>query len=71
MTSSQKKNKHAIKSKTFGVALLNVVILKVFPESKAWIAKNPEAYAEILTIAMVLLRQITSGGLKWNMFSKK
>jgi hypothetical protein len=52
-------------SKTFGVAIFNIVALKVFPDSREWISNNPECYALIVTIAMIALRFITKRAVKW------
>lgn len=57
--------KHFLRSRTFGVATLNVVILHFLPGAKEWVAENPEAYAEVLSIAIVGLRFLTKEALTW------
>lgn len=57
-------------SKTFGVAILNFAILKFFPGAKEWVAHNPEAYAEFLTITIITLRAISSGEVHWKPWEK-
>lgn len=61
----EKKAKHYLKSKTLGVATLNVVILEFVPGSAEWIAEHPEAYVLILSFTMAGLRAVTEGGLTW------
>lgn len=52
------------RSKTFGVATLNVVALHVVPGAKEWVAAHPEAYAEILTVVMITMRYVTNRAVK-------
>jgi hypothetical protein len=57
-------------SKTLGVATLNVAILHFYPGAKEWVALNPEAYAEILTFSILLLRTLTTKAIKWKVWKK-
>lgn len=57
--------KPAYKSKTFGVALLNLVALKVFPELEQFAKDNFDAYIELLTITVIILRVLTKKAVKW------
>lgn len=59
------------RSKTFGVALLNLAALKVFPNMKEWVINNPDAYVEILTVVIIALRGITEKAIEWNFWRKK
>lgn len=59
------------RSKTFGVALLNLAALKLFPEMKTWVIENPDAYVEILTVVVIALRAITEKAIEWNFFRKR
>ena len=53
-----------------GVATLNVAILHFYPGAKDWVAQNPEAYAEILTLVMLALRHFTTKAIKWKIWQK-
>lgn len=59
------------RSKTFGVALLNLAALKLFPGMKVWVIENPDLYVEILTVVIILLRAITEKAIEWNFFRKR
>lgn len=58
------------RSKTFGVATLNVAILHFYPGAKEWVAQNPEAYGELLTLAVLFLRTLTTKAIKWKVWQK-
>lgn len=58
-------SKHPARSKTLGVAVLNVLVLAFVPGAKDWVRENPEAYAEILSATMIGLRLITTKALTW------
>lgn len=52
------------KSKTLGVAILNMVALKFIPGAKEFVQNNPEIYGEILTLIMIILRLLTYKAIK-------
>jgi len=62
--------KPIFKSKTFGVALINIAALKFIPGAKEWVAENPEAYGELVTALIIILRAITNKATKWKIWQK-
>ena len=52
-------NKHLFKSKTFGVAIINVAALHLIPGAREFVSEYPEAYAELITVAMIALRLVS------------
>ena len=57
------KSKVILTSKTFGVATLNVVALKFIPGLRDWARDNIDAYAEILTLVMLVLRYVSTSAV--------
>ena len=57
------KSKLIFTSKTFGVATLNVVALKFWPDLRVWAQDNLDAYIEILTATMLVLRYVSKSAV--------
>lgn len=53
--------------KTFGVALINVALIRFCPYVREFAAEDPVAYGEILSLAMIGLRIITRTAVKWRL----
>ena len=58
------------KSKTLWMVAANWAVVKFFPGAQEWISRNPEAYAEALGLAFIVLRNFTTGQIKWKFWQK-
>lgn len=56
--------------KTFGVALVNVALVRFCPEVRDFAAEDPVAYGEALSLVMIGLRLVTKNAIKWRKRSK-